>query len=134
MTNTRRLFLRSLVRDVLVTYENLHGRPNFPVSEIRHLPLEQVAGMVPCRRSDLELEEREGMLWLVCLRSNTEESVCATASPEARILQRFDGRTALRNIAETIAAETGAEYDEVFRQAHALFIRLAERFLYVPSQ
>ena len=131
--HTRRSFFKSLVAETISFVEELNGKPQFRLDELKNMPDNVLLEMIPIFNEAIPSKVEDGRLF-VRREKNAEFGPCQNLGDrETYILERFDGGHSIAGIRDELVAEFEIESDTAFAEVRNLFVRLAEAGICRPA-
>lgn len=131
--HTRRSFFKSLVAETVSFVEELNGKPQFGLGELKTLPDDVLLEMIPVFNRAVPARVKAGRLLVRRGKDAEFEPYLALTDREAYILARFDGHHSIAGIRDELAAGFEIEPDIAFAEVKRLFVRLAEAVICHPA-
>lgn len=130
---TRRRFFAALLQELLVTRRTLQGVPAFRLSELSHLPNDQLAQVIPIMNPDYEILVEHDHAWGRRKTSPAAQSLFLITPENLAVFNLFNGRLSLAEISEQAAQELNWDKAHTFTLAADLFLSLVSHLVCLPK-
>lgn len=130
--NRRHLWMHLLNQAVVAQQESC-GHRHLCLADLRNLPIQRLAQIVPVFRADGGFRLEAGQLFAHAKDPQRRHCVYDCSALEAYLLQRFDSGTPLIEIGEEVDELYDLPRGRGFASAKDLFLRLAARMICHPA-
>jgi hypothetical protein len=131
-TGGRRAFFRWLARESATKLDEMRGRPQMRLNELRALPIAELAVLEPGVLPGIQILP-EATRVLARLPGRPEPVPLFTTEPMLlAIFNRFNGLMTIAEVAEAVCIEMGEPAEKAFGHTRGLFLHLAELGVCAP--
>jgi len=130
--NPRRTFFRWMVRQGLLAFEEMRGRPQMRLSDLPDLPLAEIAAMQPAVLADVTIFTTGDFVFARLTGAVDAIALFSISSPELTIFNRFNGMNTLAHVAADWSNESGRPAEEAFLDVRNLFLRMTHLGVCAP--
>jgi hypothetical protein len=128
----RRQLLRLFTDEVRILLEPGRQGAACRLADLGTLPDEVLGRLTPCLAEGCPLRAQGGALW-ASPEGAQPLRLFGAESQARRVVERFDGRTPLREIAEGVRAVSGWEPERAFAYVRGVFLHLVTLGVCVPK-
>jgi hypothetical protein len=130
---SRRRFFTALLQELVVTRRALQGAPAIQLSELSHLPADQLARIVPIMNPDYEILVEHDHVWGRRKMSQAAQPLFLMTPENLTVFNLFNGRHSLAEISELAAQDLKWDKAQTFTLAADLFLSLVSHLACLPK-
>ncbi len=130
----RRGFFRLVFSEAVGLVEEVRGKPQMRLSELDKVPDHILRQMIPMFNEQSLYQIKNDRLLLKQKQTGTSQEIYRFTEQELFILHRFGKQGNLEMIGRRVAKTFGMEEEVAYQQVKSLFLMLAKRGIYIPTQ
>jgi len=129
---SRRTFFSSVAGSILVTLDELRGRPQHKLDGLSSLTEEELKRIIPRVVDKRYFSVEEGKLWKKDPKTGRVQLICNLGGMEQKIFERFSERKSVGEISEWVARSYHMSLEEGFGSTKGLLLRLIQKQVCLP--
>jgi len=129
---SRRTFFSTVAGSILVSLDELRGRPQHKLAGLSSLPEEELKRIIPRVVDKNSFSVEEGKLWKKDPKTGRAQLICDLGGMEQKIFERFSGEKTVGEISEWVARSYHMSLEEGFGPTKSLLLRLIQKQVCLP--